>query len=66
MTHDKDCMMLSTAKDPHCTCGAEIKELKDCVKTLLANLKEIVSDYNDLGIGQWWWDEEVDKYVWRE
>ena len=27
--HDKDCMMLSIAEEPHCTCGMDTENLRD-------------------------------------
>ncbi len=29
----KDCMMLSIAEHPHCTCGEEVKELQEQLST---------------------------------
>ena len=44
----------------------EIHRLNLVVDGLLKNLKEVVDSFNDLGAGLYYWDETVDKYVWRE
>ena len=51
-THKKDCMMLSIAEHPHCTCGMKIKQLQEENKQLHFKLGRIFSKLGDMSAGK--------------
>ena len=36
------------------------------IENLQSQLQNIVNEYNDIGAGYYWYDETVNKYVWKE